>query len=184
MKQLLFISVLTLQLFLTACSSGSSGSSTGSGVNTNYPHLTSAPQISFSQNVNDPTEYDVTVTLSADGPDGVQLVDLWIFSKDDDTIFEHLDLQFIGGTTWVATTNPFLSLPAGNYYIDSMMVQDADPFDDVVVKSSWYNTGLLSGTHYDADQRITDWDPLSPDFGIIDFTFLVSNIAIVNFTLP
>lgn len=164
--------------------SGSSGTSTGTGVSTNFPHLKSAPQVSFSQNVNNPAEYDVTVTLSADGPDGVLLVDLWIFSKDDDTIFEHLDLQFIGGTTWIASTNPFLSLPAGNYYIDSIMVQDADPFDNVMVKSSWYNTGFLSSTQYDADQRITDWDPLSPDFGIFDFSLVLSNISIVNFTLP
>lgn len=181
LKNCVYLIFIGAYLLLAGCSSSSSPSGLGT-VSTNYPILTSKPQVSFQQSVTDSSKYDVTVTVTADGPNGVSSIGLWLHSKDDSSVFEHLDLTFIGGNTWEASTYFLLPLPAGNYYIDSILIEDTDPNNNDLVKSSWYILGLLSTTHYSVDQRLTDWNPAS--FEIIESNFATSNITNVNFTLP
>lgn len=178
MKHLL--SGLLILLLLASVSCGGGGGSSDN-VSKNYPYLKSAPVVTYSQSTWDTTKHDVTVTVEADGPDGVFAIGLWIFSKDDDTIFDSLDLSYIGGTTWIISTNPYLPLPPGNYYIDSIMLEDADKFSNTVVKSSWYlGDPLLGGNNYTVDQRVTDWSTVT----ISDVNIATSDIKVVNFTLP
>ena len=171
-------------LVLSSCGGGGGGGGgTGVGsVSTNYPHLTSTPQISYTENVTDSTKYDVTITVNATGPDGVYAISLWIHSKDNPYIFDSLDLVNVGGNTWSAITNPWLSLPAGNYYLDSIMVEDGDPFANGIVKSSWYSRLSSSNSHYYVDQRETNWDPLN--LAILNFNISDNSTPVVNFTLP
>ena len=163
---------------LSGCGGGSDG---GSDVSTNYPYLKSKPQVSYVLNSNG-TDYDVTVTLEATGPNGIYTAGLWLMSKDDPLQFTYLDLQHVGGTTWSETTNTFLPWPPGNYYIDSVMLEDADVFSTGIVKSGWYIADLISPDYYEIDQRETENTGTSID--IINYNFGVSDIAIVNFKLP
>ena len=174
---LIFLGYVTL----TACSGGGSGSDFNLGdVSTNYPHLTAKPQISYTQNIYNPTQYDVTVTVEADGPTGVYAVGLWLHSSTNSSVFTSLDLQHIGGNTWSATTHSLLPLPSGNYYLDTIMIEDSDPFNGGQIRSSWYETGFVSSNYYEVDQRLTDWDTVD----IMEFNYGISNITVVNFTLP
>ena len=172
-----FIIILALQLF--ACGGGSDGSSLGN-VSTNYPYLTATPQISYVRNIYDQTKYDVTVTVQATGPTGVFSISLWILSSTNQSVFEALDLQHVGGNTWTATTNVYLPLASGNYYLDSIILEDGDPFNGGQVRSSWYETGLFSSNNYGIDQRLTDWSNVN----ILQYNIGVSNIPVVNFNLP
>jgi hypothetical protein len=176
-----YVCILALQLI--ACGGGGDvgggGGSLGN-ISTNYPYLTATPQITYVQNVNNLSQYDVTVTAQATGPNGVYSISLWIQSTTDNSVFESLDLQHVGGNTWTATTNVFLPLPAGSYYLDSIMVEDGDAIAAGQIRSSWYVTGLLSNSHYEVDQRLTDRD--IPN--IIEYNLSVSNIPVVTFTLP
>lgn len=176
----IYSSLLGFTLILTGCSGD--GSSGLGDVSTNFPYLLSTPQVSYIQSVGSLSEYDVTVTLEADGPDGVYSVGLWIFSKIDNSEFEYLDLQYVGGTTWSGSTYSLLPMPAGNYYIDSIMIEDGDAFAGGLVKSGWYNVSFFSPGYYDIEQDLTNWDPLN--FQILDLNFGISNIPVVNFTLP
>lgn len=177
-----FLALLLALGILTACSSGSSGlpGSLGSE-STDYPHLLSKPQVDFSQNLYTSGEYDVTVTLEASGPAGVYSATLWIMSEDDNE-FQFLDLQFIGGNTWTATTNEFISMPPGNYYIESIILEDADPFANGLVRSSWYTSLFYSDSRYVVDQRLTDYD--LQNFSIVEYNLATSNTTIAKFTLP
>jgi len=177
-KRVILATVIGAFLTLSGCSSSDSGAV--GGVDKNYPYLTSAPKVTYIQNANDQTKYDVTVTLEADGPSGVFSVSLWLHDKNDVGNFAQMDLQFMGGTTWTATTNFWIPLTAGIYYIDSITIEDGDAFAGGTVKSSWYFDGVASNTHYDIDQRETDWSTVS----IINYYYGLSNIPIVNFTLP
>lgn len=175
-----YVCVLALQLIACGGGGGGGGSSLGN-ISTNYPYLTATPQISYVQNIYDQSKYDVTVTVQATGPTGVFSIGLWIESSSNSSAFEHLDLQNIGGNTWTATTNAFLPLSAGNYYLDSITLEDSDPFNGGQVRSSWYVAGILSTTHYGIDQRLTDY---GTNFGIPEYNVGVSNIPVVTFTLP
>lgn len=173
--------LLGIFLTLTGCSGADSVPGVG-GVSTNYPYLTSTPVVTFIQNVNILTSYDVTVTLEATGPDPIFSVGLWLYDKNNFSNFAYMDLVYMGGTTWGATTNTWIPLSAGDYYIESIMIEDGDPFANGIVKSGWYTTGIFSSTHYDIDQRETNWDPLN--LAILNLNVGVSNIPVVNFTLP
>lgn len=171
--------------FLTAISACNSGggdsSSTHDATSTDYPYLLSEPRISYYPNIYDSTKYDVTVELDATGPTPLYSISLWLYSDDDDTIFANMDLAYTGGNTWSATTNPLLSLPPGNYHIDSIMIEDGDPLDNGQVRMGWYTINpFSSSTYYTIDQRLTDWLTLE----LLNSNFGVSNIHISKFTLP
>lgn len=180
-KSFVYYTILGLYLTLVGCSGGDSPPDQGQ-VSTNFPYLMATPQVSFVQNVTDTAKYDVTVTLDATGPTPIYAVGLWIQPKDNSSNFEHLELQYNGGTTWSASTMSLLPLPAGDYYIDSIMIEDADPLSKVIVKSGWYVADVFSTSNYGIDQRETNWDPTQLE--ILDFNAGISNIPIVNFTLP
>lgn len=178
-KKIIYTVFITMFLLLNACSGGNTPGNPSGNVSTNYPHLLSTPVVSFTPNG---ANYDVTVTLEADGPIGVYSVDLWIMSENS---VAFLDLVNINGTTWSATTSVSSPLPAGNYYIESISIHDTDVFLDGTDGSSWYFTEpTLSISHYsfEQDHIATIWDPLSVE--ILDINFGVSDLAIVNFTLP
>ncbi|NIQ08569.1 MAG: hypothetical protein GWO08_00985 [Gammaproteobacteria bacterium] len=123
----------------------------------------------------------MTVEVDVDGPTPIYSVNLWIFSENNTSVFDSIDLQPVGGTTWSATTDTWLPLPAGNYYIDSITIEDGDPFANGQVRSGWYwINDLLSSSHYYIDQRLTDWGTVD----ILELNVGMSNIPITKFTLP
>lgn len=159
----------------------SSDSVSNDSTSANFPYLLSGPRVTFVQNVYQADNYDVTVEVDVAGPAPIYSVNLWVYSKDDAGVFDSLDLQPIGGTTWSATTNIWLPKPPGNYYIDSIMIEDGDPFVDDLVRSGWYwINGMLSSSHYSIDQRLTNWSTVE----LLELNTGVSNIPITNFTLP
>jgi len=162
-------------------SDSSTTTSTSDATSTNFPYLLSTPKVTFIQNVYDTSQYDVTVELDATGPNPIYSVNLWINSKDDSSVFANLDLQNVGGTKWSGATYSLTPLPAGHYYLDSIMIEDGDSFAGGQVRSGWYyqNT-LLSTTHYCIDQRLTDWSAV----GILEYNYGVSGIPVINFTMP
>lgn len=182
----LYRSLLAVLLLvsLSACKEGG-GSGDSSSVrdetSTQYPYLLSEPRITYLANIYDTSKYDVTVELDATGPDPIYSIDLWLYSDTDETIFANLDLEYIGGNTWSATTNPFLALPAGSYHLDSIMIEDGDPLDGGQVRMGWYTiNSFYSSSYYTIDQRLTDWSTLE----LLNSNFGVSNIHITHFTLP
>lgn len=179
-KNIICCTILGLCFVLNGCAGEDESVPEIGGISTNFPYLVSAPQVTFVQNVNDTTKYDVTVTLDANGPNPIFAASLWIQPKDNSMNFAQMDLQYNGGTTWSYTTNTLLPLPAGDYYLDSIMLEDADAFSGGIVKSGWYIVGLLSASKYGIDQRETNWTTLD----ITDSNFGVSNIPVINFTLP
>lgn len=85
--------------------------------------------------------------LDAAGPSSIYSVSLWIYSKDDSNAFTSLDSQHAGGNTWSAMTYAYVPLPPGNYYLDSIMIEDGDSFAGRQVRSGWYMVNsMLSST--------------------------------------
>lgn len=173
---------LTAAVTLVGCNNGDTSSS--DATSTNFPYLLSEPKISLYPSNYTPNFYDVTVELDATGPDPLYSIGLWIRSKTNSSIFTYLELQPIGGDTWSATTNTYLPMPKGEYYIDSITIEDGDIFGTGLVKSAWYFINpLISYNHYTIDQRLTDYDPNSPGFAILKENVGASNITIVNFAI-
>mgnify|MGYP001119924874 CR=1 FL=1 len=180
------ISYLVFMVALLSCKSdGTSSSPTNNdATSTRYPYMASAPRVTSIPNIYDQTRHDMTVELEATGPDPIFGISLWVHSKSDPSTFAHMELHPIGGNTWSATTNVYLPLPAGDYYIDDVMIEDADPFATGPLKSGWYMVNpLISSTHYTIDQRLTDNDPQSSSFGTLEHNFGVSSIPVFNFSL-
>jgi hypothetical protein len=147
-----------LMLILAGCGGGGGGGTggTGSNVSGQVPYLVSGPSITFSSNPTVTTNYDVTVTIEADGPTGVMFADLWIFHETDTSNFTHLDLVNTPGTKrWTGTTNAFLPIVPGQYYIDSIVLDDGDPFTADPLRTGWYFImPSLSTSAYYVDERI------------------------------
>ena len=187
-QKIISSAIFGIFLVLTGCSSETTPEV--GGVSTNFPYLISTPQVTYIQNVGDITKYDVTVTLEATGPDPIFSADLWLTDVTDFFNSAYVDLVYMGGTTWTgSTTSSFSPLSSGNYYIDSITIKDADPFLDGIVKSGWYFPIDLSSNYTISQDEIeTIWgDPTlgeSPSVNILSFNFGVSDIPIVNFTLP
>lgn len=175
-QQLIYPALLTVFLLLTGCGGGGDPSAPNS-VSTNFPYLLSKPRVTFSQNATDANAYDVTV--EADGPTGIFSVNLWLQPKDNNMNPAYLDLVNTGGTTWTATTDTYLPLLSGDYYLDSIMLEDGDSFNVGIIKSGWYLTGLLSNNYYAVDQREIN----STTLEMLNYNAGLSNISIVNFTL-
>lgn len=179
-QKLIYSVIVTVFIMLSGCGGGGGSSSTSDSVSTNFPYLLSKPQVSYVQSATVANAYDVTITLEADGPAGIFSAGLWLLSKDDDTVFTHLDLENTGGTTWTATTNLYLPLPTGNYYVDNIILEDGDSFGGGIVKAGWYFTGFISSNYYDIDQRETNWTTLE----MLNYNYGQSGMTVVNFTLP
>lgn len=172
--------------FLSACGGGDSaeepdgttGAITGT-LSKNYPYILGPLRVSFVPSLWTQGSYDVTVELDATGPAPIYSIGLWIHSKTNENVFDYLDLQNTSGsTTWSATTYYYIPLPPGEYYIDSIMLEDGA---DGLVRSGWYNIDRLLGSgNYVADQRLTDWS--KPD--ILEYNLAVSNIPVATFKLP
>jgi hypothetical protein len=169
---LLVLAVLTLG----ACSGGGSS---GGAETKQAPYLKSTPQVSFSASAYIPADYDVTVTIQADGPSGIYSASLWIIDVNDSTNNQVLDLVYGGGTTWYATTNYYLPMKSGTYKIDTIVMYDADPFGTSYRMGWYYFLDSLSTTKYVVDQR----DVYSaPSFNMLAYG--VSSISRKTFTLP
>lgn len=155
------MAMLMLGLFsAAACGGGGGGGGDtgggGSAVSGRVPYLISAPTMTFAVNALDSTKYDMTVTLEADGPTGVQFADVWIFD-DTDTNFAALDLVKIPGTKrWRGATNTLVPLPAGRYRVDNIMLHDGDPLTADPLRTGWYMLNdLFSSSRYFVDERET-----------------------------
>jgi hypothetical protein len=178
--------VLALAFAVTFGCGGGGGSNSGGGsaVSGRVPYLLSSPTITYATSAWDNTKYDVTVTLQADGPTGVAFIGLWILDQSNDSDFDHLDLVNVPGTKqWKATSDAFLPLPSGTYYIDSIVLDDGDPFSVDPLRTGWYVVmPPLSTSNYFVDER-----ELSGPFASRTITFYnygVSAISITTFTLP
>mgnify|MGYP001596820177 FL=1 len=133
--------VMVLSLALLASCGGGGGGTGGSGsaISGKVPYLISGPTVSFSSHPTFTTQYNVTVTLEADGPTGVAFADLWIFHETDGSNFTHLDLINAPGTKrWTGTTLTLLPLVPGQYYIDDIILDDGDPFTADPLRTGWY----------------------------------------------
>lgn len=132
--------------------------------------------MTYKQSSWDPNYYDVTVTLYADGPTGVKVVQLWI--NGDNAM--PLDLINIPGTKkWQGTTNYYTPLPPGQYYIDQILLYDNDPFTQDELRTGWYiMMPNVSTSKYFVDERITKGVSfLFYNYGLTDFN-------ITSFALP
>ena len=177
-KNILIISSL---LILNGCSSSDSSPSGTDDTNRDYPYLLSTPTVSFEQDVNTQTEYNVLVSLEATGPVGVERIEVTITS-DDYQFTDFLDAQLITGTTWEALTTK--TLPAGRYHLETIYLFDSPIVSNTVTKTSEYDAFDIEDKVYDIDQGTYDEDPNTPESGLIEFSFGTSNIPIVIFTLP
>lgn len=175
--------LLAIPILLIACGGGPGGGGDGGNAGSMLaPYLISTPQVSFVPNGIDPGKYDVTVTVEADGPNGIYSASVWMIDVNDFSNSYFLDLISSGANSWSATTNTWLPLAAGTYKVDSITLYDADPtagFGASYLTGWYFEMPLLSGRNYYVDQR----DVYSnPDFNMIAFG--ISSIPIKRFTMP
>lgn len=157
------------------------GEQKGDAVPSGYvPYLVSAPTVTYVRSSWDTTKYDVIVTLQADGPTGVMFASLWIIDVAGEMNFASLELTNIPSTkTWTATTNYYVPLPPGDYYLDDIELHDGDIFTADPLRTGWYFfNSLFFNSFYSLDESETSG-------GTFPFLkFGVSNIGVVRFTLP
>ena len=173
--------IVLITLGLAGCGGDDDPEGDGDAVSGYVPYLLSAPTVSFSANATTPTSYDVTVTVEANGPTGVAFASLWIIDVNNSGNFAFLDLINTGGTTWTATTMALLPLAPGQYYIDDIILEDADVFADPVVRTGWYTEDFFfSSNNYFVDER----ELVTATLEIPFYNFGVSGIGVTRFTLP
>lgn len=169
--------LLVFSFLLSACGGGGGGG--GDAESMLAPYLISSPQVSFVTNATLPSEYDVTVTIEADGPSGIFSASVWLIDVNDLSNAYFIDLITNVGNTWTGTTNTWIPLIAATYKVDSITLYDADSFGSSF-RMGWYlEMPVLSSTHYYVDQRDVY---NNPDFNMIAFG--VSSIPITFFSLP
>ena len=180
-QKIIFSAIFGIFLVLTGCSDETPPGV--GGVSTNYPYLISTPQVTYAQSVYDITKYDVTVTLEATGPNPIFSVNLWLTDVTNFFNSSFVDLEnVVGTTTWTgSTTGTFSPLSAGDYHIDTIMIKDADPFLDGIVKSGWYFISPISANYTISQDEIeTIWDPLSINPLSLNFGYQIY----LSLTLP
>lgn len=180
-KTITNILIISALFIINGCSSSENPPSGIGSANTDYPYLLSTPKVSFEQDANNQTEYNVFVSLEATGPAGVQRVEVDILS-DDDRFSDYLNAQLLTGTTWEAMSTK--TFPAGRYYIEIIGLYDSPIASNTVTRTSWYDAFDITETVYDFDQETNDEDPATPESGLIEFNFGTSTIPVVTFTLP
>jgi hypothetical protein len=86
----------------------------------------------------------------------VQFVSAWILD-DTNTNVTSLDLVNIPGTRlWRAATKTYLPMPAGQYRIDDIVLEDGDPFTADPLRTSWcVMMDIVSTSMYYVDERET-----------------------------
>ena len=119
--------LLVFPFLLSACGGGGSGEGAGNAESMLAPYLISSPQVISVENA--PGEFDVTVTIEADGPSGIYSATVWLFNVDPLLPGAGvLYLTQVGVTnTWTGTTNPLIPLAAGTYKVVDILLHDADP---------------------------------------------------------
>jgi hypothetical protein len=170
-----------LLLILAGCGGGGGGENgTGGAVSGKVPYLVSGPSFTIRSSPTSTGNYDVTVTIEADGPNGVMFAGLWILHETDGGNFTHLDLVKTPGTKrWTGTTNTYVPLVPGQYYIDDIVLDDGDPFTADPLGTGWYFTmpGLSTSVYY-VDERITS------SVSFLYYGGGLSSRSIGRFTLP
>lgn len=150
------------------------------------PYLLGPVSVTSQANAADNSEYDVTVSLDGDGPDGVLFVSVWIIEIGGGGDVRGLDLVNIGGNTWEVTTDPLQPLSPGNYFVDFVSLRDGDAFAEpapAALKAiSYFLRPISSSTEYYVNETIADWT-VSPVKGLYIGVGL-SDISIPYFTLP
>lgn len=179
MKHLKWFSAVLVLAVAAGCGGGGSGGTANGAISGHVPYLLSSPTVTYSLSTLSTTTnyYDVTVTLQADGPTEVQNVDLWIMDSNDNSNFDHLDLANVSGTKkWTATTLALVPLPSGQYYLDSILLDDGGT---TTLRQGWYTyMSLLSTNTYCADERET------AGTNMLFYNFGVTGIHVTRFTLP
>ena len=172
-----WVTFIFMMSILAACGGGGDGDGAVSG---HVPYLVSAPTVTSAESGLDPNSYDVTISLEADGPTGVMFISLWVIDENDSSNFTVLDLTNIPGTKqWTATTNSFLPLPPGQYYIDDIVLEDGDTFTADPLRTGWYfSDPFFSTSKYYVDEREMS------GLNFLFYNFGVSGISITRFTLP
>jgi hypothetical protein len=172
--------LLAISLLLSACGGGG-GDSGGNAESLQAPYLISSPQVSSAPNATVPVEYDVTVTIRADGPAGIFSATVWLIDEiGTDTSVLYLT-RIGGGNSWTGTTNTLIPVAAGTYKVGNIILNDADPDPfGASYRTGWYfEMPIFSTTHYYVDQRNIY---SSPNFNLIANG--VSSTPITRFTLP
>ena len=146
-----------LVLLFASCGGGGGGGGAGGGggISGKVPYLVSGPSVSFRNSPTVTGKYDVTVTLEADGPTGVFFADVWITDENDWFNAQNIELVHTTGKIWTGTTNAFMPLDPGNYYIDDFMLGDGDFITADPLRTGWYIVEpMFSSTMYYVDERI------------------------------
>jgi hypothetical protein len=169
--------LLAILFLLSACGGG--GGDGGNAESMLAPYLISSPQVSFTPNLSYPGQFDVTVTIEADGPNGIYSASVWLIDVNDSSNSYFMDLTASVANTWTATTNSFIPLAAGTYKVDTITLYDADPFGASYLTGWYFEMPLLSSSHYYVDQRDVY---NNPEFNMIAFG--VSSTPITRFTMP
>lgn len=172
--------LIAISFLLSACGGGGGGGG-GDTESLLAPYLISSPQVSFAQNATVPSEWDVTVTIQADGPDGIFSATVLLIDEiGTDTSVLYLT-PIPGGNSWTGTTNTLIPVAAGTYKVGDIILNDADPSGfGASYRTGWYfEMPIFSTTHYYVDQRDVY---SSPGFTLIANG--VSSIPITRITLP
>lgn len=152
------VMVMALSLALLASCGGEGGGTGGSGsvISGKVPYLVSGPSVSFRSHPTFTTQYNVTVTLEADGPTRVYSALVWITDENDWTNATPLDLVNTTGKLWTGTTEVWSLLTPGKYHIDEIMLDDGDWQTASQLGTGWYFImPPLSTSVYYVDERIT-----------------------------
>ena len=161
---------------LSACGGG--GGTAGDAESSLAPRLLAAPTIGFSPNSGMPTEFDLTVSIEADGPSGIYSASVWVEDETGANV-AFIDLSPGGGNSWSGITNPLIPLPAGTYRVIDVVLHDADPVGSAFRSGWFFEMPVFSSSHYYVDQR----DVYSnPNFDLIANG--VSSIPIMSFPSP
>ena len=168
--------LLLFVALLSACGGGGGG---GGAESTEAPYLLASPRVASVTNTADPSSYDVTVEIDADGPNGIYSGSVWLIDINDLSNSHFLDLTASVGITWTGTTNVLVPVAAGTYIVSDILLYDADPMG-TSFRSGWYfEMPIYSTTHYFVDQRNVYNNPQFDQVGMG-----VSSVSITQFTLP
>ena len=168
---------------LASCGGGGGGGGTGggSGISGKVPYLVSGPSVSFRSHPTYTTQYEVTVTLEADGPTGVFAAEVFINDETGNGDFAFIDLINKPGTKlWTGSTNTYVPLSPGQYLIEEVTLDDGDWLTADPLGTGWYFVmPVLSTSLYYVDERITSNAPAFLYYG-----GGLTSKPVTKFTLP
>ncbi|MHB8846336.1 MAG: hypothetical protein ACYC7L_16500 [Nitrospirota bacterium] len=127
------------------------------------------------------TQYEVTVTLEADGPTGVFAAEVFINDETGSGDFTFIDLVNKPGTKrWTGSTNTYVPLSPGQYVVEDITLDDGDWLTADPLGTGWYIAdSVFSSSMYYVDERITSSAPAIEYYG-----GGLTSKPVTRFTLP